>query len=261
MTEGEWLTANVSSLLNDLDGLAYPHYAAELPPALRARATGRALRLFACACCRCLWARLPTDRCRAAVEAAERYADDPAAGDDLRQAQADAAAAYRDWSAAWVASLPPDCHPLDRARRSFQPDQAVVVAVRWATADDLGGELGYMYACLWAAHSREGDAAVLAALRRYADLLRDVFGNPFHPVAFDPAWRAWNHGTVPAIARRAYDERAFHDLPILADALEDAGCGDADLLAHCRCGGEHVRGCWAVDLLLGKHPAASPAGP
>jgi hypothetical protein len=54
------------------------------------------------------------------------------------------------------------------------------------------------------------------------------------------------------MARRIYDERAFHDLPILADALEEAGCTDAEILAHCRSSGEHVRGCWVVDLVLGK---------
>jgi hypothetical protein len=62
----------------------------------------------------------------------------------------------------------------------------------------------------------------------------------------------WNHATVPAIARHIYDDRAFYDLPILADALEDAGCTNPDILAHCRAGGEHVRGCWVVDLILGK---------
>jgi hypothetical protein len=83
-------------------------------------------------------------------------------------------------------------------------------------------------------------------------ILRDIFGNPFRPVAVAPAWLTWNNATVPAIARHVYEDRAFHDLPILADALEDAGCTDADLLAHCRGPGPHVRGCWAVDLLLGK---------
>src|SRR4051812_38842799 len=82
--------------------------------------------------------------------------------------------------------------------------------------------------------------------------LLDIAGNAAGSVAADPAWLTWNHGTVPAIARHVYDDRAFHDLPILADALEDAGCTNADLLAHCRGGGEHVRGCWVVDLLLGK---------
>ncbi len=94
----------------------------------------------------------------------------------------------------------------------------------------------------------------VARHRRYqADVLRDIIGPlPFRPVALNLCWPSWNHGTVPALARRIYDERAFHDLPILADALEDAGCTDEDILMHCRQPGEHVRGCWVVDLLLGK---------
>ena len=86
----------------------------------------------------------------------------------------------------------------------------------------------------------------------YSCVLRDVVGNPFRRGTLDPAWLRWNHGTIPAIARHIYDDRAFHDLPILADALEDAGCTDAAILAHCRQPGAHVRGCWVVDLLLGK---------
>jgi hypothetical protein len=86
----------------------------------------------------------------------------------------------------------------------------------------------------------------------FADLLRDVIGNPIRPVLVDPSWSMWNHGIVCAIARRVYDERAFHDLPILADTLEDAGCTDPEVLAHCRCEGPHIRGCWVVDLLLGQ---------
>jgi hypothetical protein len=82
--------------------------------------------------------------------------------------------------------------------------------------------------------------------------LLEIAGNAARSVTADPAWLTWNHGTVPAIARHVYDDRAFHDLPILADALEDAGCTNTDLLDHCRGPGPHVRGCWAVDLLLGK---------
>jgi hypothetical protein len=74
----------------------------------------------------------------------------------------------------------------------------------------------------------------------------------FRRVVTSANWLTYNHATVPAIARRIYEERAFHDLPFLADALEDAGCTDADILSHCRQGGEHVRGCWVVDLVLGK---------
>jgi hypothetical protein len=67
-----------------------------------------------------------------------------------------------------------------------------------------------------------------------------------------PAWLSWNNGTVPHLARFAYDDRAFDRLPVLADALEGAGCDDADLLGHLRGPGPHCRGCWAVDVLSGK---------
>jgi hypothetical protein len=80
-------------------------------------------------------------------------------------------------------------------------------------------------------------------------LLRDVIGNPFRPVTVDPAWLM---STVRALAAVIYADRAFDRLPILADAIEDAGCDSADILAHCRGDGPHVRGCWVVDLLLGK---------
>ena len=80
-------------------------------------------------------------------------------------------------------------------------------------------------------------------------VIRDIFGNPFRPVTLEPAWRT---ATVTSLAQTIYDERAFDRLPILADALEDAGCTNADILGHSRGGGEHVRGCWVVDLVLGK---------
>jgi hypothetical protein len=90
-------------------------------------------------------------------------------------------------------------------------------------------------------------------------LLRDIFGNPSHPVSVDPAWLTWKDGTIPKMAQVIYEDR---DLPsghldnarlaVLADALEDAGCTDADILGHCRQAGVHVRGCWVVDLILGK---------
>ena len=80
--------------------------------------------------------------------------------------------------------------------------------------------------------------------------LRDIFGNPFRPVALNPAWLT---SDVLALARGIYDERAFERMPILADALQDAGCDNADILTHCRDAKQvHVRGCWVLDLLLGK---------
>jgi len=80
-------------------------------------------------------------------------------------------------------------------------------------------------------------------------LLRDVFGNPFRPVPYS---REWHTSTAVAIAKGMYDSRDFSAMPILADALQDAGCDNSDILDHCRGPGPHVRGCWVVDLVLGK---------
>jgi hypothetical protein len=85
-----------------------------------------------------------------------------------------------------------------------------------------------------------------------SQLLRDVFGNPFRPIALDPAWLTWHDGLLVSMARQMCESRDFSDMPILADALEETGCSNQDILGHCRSGGEHVRGCWVVDLLLGK---------
>jgi hypothetical protein len=81
-------------------------------------------------------------------------------------------------------------------------------------------------------------------------LLRDLFGNPFRPARLDRAVRAWDGGTLGRLARVLYEEGQFGDLPVLADALEDAGCTDETVLGHCRAPGGHVRGCWVLDLLV-----------
>ena len=84
----------------------------------------------------------------------------------------------------------------------------------------------------------------------HANLLRDIFGNPFRPATFDSAWHT---STALAIARQMYESRDFGAMPILADALQDAGCDSDDILSHCRDPKQpHVRGCWVVDLVLGK---------
>ena len=85
--------------------------------------------------------------------------------------------------------------------------------------------------------------------RAQTDSLRCIFGNPFRPVALNPSWLT---ATVKQLAEGIYEEKAFDRMPILGDALEEAGCTDAEILAHCRQPREHVRGCWLVDLVLGK---------
>jgi hypothetical protein len=79
--------------------------------------------------------------------------------------------------------------------------------------------------------------------------IRDIFGNPFRPVTLDPSWPT---STVTALARQMYEARDFSAMPILADALMDTGCGDEQVLRQCRGEGSHVRGCWVVDLCLGR---------
>jgi hypothetical protein len=82
------------------------------------------------------------------------------------------------------------------------------------------------------------------------ELLRCVFGNPFRSVALEPAWLRWNGEIVCHLARQIHAEEQFADVPILGDALEEAGCTDRDVLDHCRGTGPHVRGCWVVGLVL-----------
>ena len=86
----------------------------------------------------------------------------------------------------------------------------------------------------------------------YSSTLRDIIANPFRSVALNRALLTWEGCTIANIAQAIYDDRAFDRLPVLADALEDAGCDNADILAHCRQPGPHVRGCWVIDRLTGK---------
>jgi hypothetical protein len=188
-----------------------------------------------------VWDRLTDERSRDVVEVLERFVDGCAKSDEL---EVSATAAYRACAAAHE-------HYLSNGGT----DNLVRHSAAWAAYQLCkDGPYGPLDRILEDAARDSNDVyfAVPSVQSSQCDVLRDIFGNPFRPVAVEPAWLAWNHGTVPAIARRVYDERRFEDLPILADALEDAGCTNADLLAHCRGGGPHVRGCWAVDLLLGK---------
>ncbi len=131
------------------------------------------------------------------------------------------------------------------------------------TTDFWGSEFGQFHAAWQTASAvtrvatsrkpgRPSRAATAERERTRAQLkalVRCVFGNPFHPVAFSPEWRT---GTALALARQMYEAREFIAMSILADALQDAGCDNDDILNHCRGEGPHVRGCWVVDLVLGK---------
>jgi hypothetical protein len=99
-------------------------------------------------------------------------------------------------------------------------------------------------------HAASATGSQLSENREQARLVRDIFGNPFRPVSFSQEWRT---DTAVSLARTMYDSRDFSAMPILADALQDAGCDSEDILSHCRDAEQaHVRGCWVVDRVLGK---------
>lgn len=208
----------------------------------------RKLRLFVCACARQLWDVYHDERSRRGIEASERFADGEAGEAERRaawvaalEAQADASwdATREAIAAAWAAHADVTVGAIHVIE-----DVARVHARRAAREAAAKGQ--------WRAVRQARDTAALVVRARQCDLLRDLFGNPWRPVPVAPAWLAWSGGTVPRMARAIYDGRRFDDLPYLADALEEAGCDDGALLAHCRQRGEHARGCHVVDLLLGK---------
>lgn len=191
---------------------------------LRRKVSDRKLRLFACGCCRRLWHLMPDRRSRTALEVAERVADGLVSGST-------------ELEAAWKARLG---IPHDHSGWALQPD-AFTAAKRGA--EHLANAVRMQQKPL------RRHESWLKELVAQAILIRCVFGNPFRLVAFDPHWRS---ETAVALAIGIYAERAFDRMPILADALEEAGCDDADVLTHCRGPGPHVRGCWVVDRVLSK---------
>jgi hypothetical protein len=223
VTEAEWLACDDPiRMLGFLEG----------------KASERKLRLFACAYCRLLWESMRDGRSRAAVETGERYADGLADYPRLCAARNGALRALdairRPLRKGWPGrSAPRALSAALCAHVAAWPDQPVrqvtIVAVEEAVA--------------------AAGAGAPAVLRDFA---RCVFGNPFRPVRIARSWLAWNGGTVRRLAEAIYDGRDFDRLPVLADALEDAGCSDPELLGHLRGPGPHARGCWAVDLLLRK---------
>jgi hypothetical protein len=172
----------------------------------------------------------------AAIETAERFEEGGATADELaRLCKSIEEINYREYRGD---------HAIDLAR------QGVPYAIHATTPFPHFEKFAGGFA--WAAEDSELDWNEAHAHETAAQitLVRDIFGNPFRPVALDPAWLT---SDVLALARGIYEERAFDRMPILADALQDAGCTNDDVLTHCRdLKHVHVRGCWVLDLLLGK---------
>jgi len=189
---------------------------------LRSKASDSKLRLWGCACCRSVWHLLPGEWSRHAVEVAERYVDGMATSADL--------------DLAWQKAAP--AIPLRRGAAMY----GVTDAARVCALPSISAHVGR-----W----KEFDEVLNP--RSQAALLRDVFANPFRPVLLDPAWLT---ADVVQLARAASNERLRSSgeldaqrLQVLADALEDAGCTNGDVLGHLRAPGMHVPGCFVVDVL------------
>lgn len=219
---------------------------------LKGKASDRKLRMFAVACCRRVWRSLRKTRSRKAVEVAEQYAE----------GSADAEKLYTVNAAAYNAFMDTDEQTIQHLASGLAADVALADAGQAATsateAADVSAHVA-VYGMDFDDYLPPTDATEAA----YRDLrfteqanlccfLRCIFGNPFRSVSIHPKWLAWNDGTVRKIVQSLYEERAFDRMPILADALQDAGCDNEDILNHCRSKGPHVRGCWVVDLLTGR---------
>lgn len=225
------------------------------------RASDRKVRLFAVACCRRVWASLEHEEFREAVRRAEAFADGLAARDEMLRAYEKARAVFvtlhdgkdNGPGAALTASAFPG-----PKKSILQRIVDVLDEPLWEDEFDKGNRLAP--ALVTAKHAARAAAtlegewnvldspATLAEHRMQTELVRCLFGNPFRP---QPVV-AEVTDAARAQAAAIYEERAFDGMPALAEALRAAGIADADFLEHCLSGRQHARGCWVLDLLLGK---------
>ena len=217
MTEAEWLAArSTDKLFRHLTGIGH------------ARLVRRTASLFSVACVRATNVNGNKRSLWNAVRAVERAAE---TGD------------WYEVDALFVSS------GIPRGKSTRSAEYYWGLAANWLTGSHSLWSLNDVPRFLLSAVSKSTTRSTRGLHRTFADLLRDVIGNSFRPVTFDPGWRT---DTVVALARQMYESREFEAMPILADALQDAGCDSDDILNHCRGPGPHVRGCWVVDLVLGK---------
>ena len=223
MTEEEWVgCTSPEAMLHHLSDQASP----------------RKLRLYAVNCCHRIWHILTDERCRHAVEVALRYVDKRATDADLASAGQVAAPIARVWG--------------DFGSRLSRSTLALGGAA-WATTRLLAWDAAWdsAYDARGVARDRMLGSTWEGERLWQAELLHDLFGNPFRAFRLDHYWLLANDGAVSHLARLIYDEDRFGELPYLADALEDAGCTCEAILDHCRARGRHSRGCWVVDAVLG----------
>jgi hypothetical protein len=212
----------------------------------------RKLRLFACACVRLHWERVQEEKDRLIVELAEKCADG-----EISVAELEAKREKSIWKregkpplwASLLAASAQDCAKRNVVQAALNCSHSMTNAACY-----FDGASPSASQEAWAAYLKTRESAK----RQHVAILHDLFGNPFQPVEIEPAALTWNRGHVVALARAIYAQHAFQRMPELGDLLERAGCADEKVLAHCRSGGRHFRGCWVVDLLLGKHRPLDP---
>jgi hypothetical protein len=210
---------------------------------LRSLASDRKLRLYLVACSHMFLDRLGDPRLgwlQEVVDVSERFADGRAKRKEIEGARK---LGKEIWG-----QIP-----------HHQTAAFGTAALAWNTTRDktFTAAMDASVSYVWSANARRqnkgplfGDDKVLSG--HLCSLLRDIFGNPFRPSVIAPDWLAWNDGTVVKLARTIYEDRRWDIMPILGDALEDAMCDNDYILQHCRGPGPHARGCWVVDLILGK---------
>ncbi len=210
----------------------------------------RKLKLFAIACCRHVWSFLTDERSRRAVEANEQYLEQLTSQEERRAAEAAARQALDEkWQATREARrLAEDAHDREQPFYAWYAKKLEAeYALTWLAGSlgDLGEEQaadGAAWVKAWPTGGAKAEEE-----RWQCDALRDVFANPVRPFpALDPAVLAWNDGCVSKTAAAIYQASAFHRMSALAYLLQEAGCQDPDIIAHCRGNGPHVRGCWAL---------------
>ena len=232
MTEAHWLTAT--------DFTEHVRFA-------EGRLSPRRQRLLAAGFCRAVSHLFDHPDLSAALAVVERFADGRASVADIEKARQQCRA------------LAQQSHDGSGAKGDVRSELAWAVSLAAGgqlTLTDVGGRAANAavqaqtgVVLLVSVSSPAFDAAAAEQKVVMRGVVWDVVGNPFRPVAFDPAWRT---DTAVALARHVYESREFGAMPILADALQDAGCDSDEVLDHCRHGSGHVRGCWVLDGVLGK---------
>lgn len=230
MTEKEWLESKNLPL--------------QMLKLLQVSPSVRKSALFMTAYGRSMWQLLVDNRTKRAIEIVEQHVDGFATLEEVLASANEACEAVRTTLSEAAQSVSESASEIATAAES---GYRVAVAFDPEFTAPFMEHTGVFARALMLASDIE--ALDLKRSATLTNLIRDIFGNPFRPVTLDPRWLT---STVIDLARIIYDERQWERMPMLADALMDAGCDSEEIIKHCQGPGPHVRGCWVVDLLTGR---------